>query len=199
MKNGLRKTFVQKRDGLPFHAIKEKSAVIIQKLLSLEEIQRAHIIFIYISFKGEVYTHGLIKSLITSKVVVVPIVTDIQKKTLLLSHLQNWSSVSPGSYGILEPRGEYIKEVPFEDIDVAVVPGVLFDTKCHRIGYGGGYFDRLLKRLTAIKIGLAFDTQIIEAIPWEKHDVPMNKIITDKRIIKCNTKVNNLSKTYKYS
>jgi len=199
MKNVLRKTFVQKRDALPSNVIKEKSAVIIQKLLSLEEIQRAQIIFFYISFKGEVYTHDLIKSLIQSKVVVVPIVTDTQKKTLLLSQLQNWSYVSPGSYGILEPRGEYIKEVPFGDIDVAVVPGVLFDKKCHRIGYGGGYFDRLLKRLTAIKIGLAFDTQIIEAIPQEKHDVPLDKIITDKRIIHCNDKTDNLSKTYKYS
>jgi 5-formyltetrahydrofolate cyclo-ligase len=199
MKNVLRKTFLQKRDAIPAQAVKEKSAVIIQKLLSLEEVQRAQIIFSYISFKSEVYTHGLIKSLIKSKVVVVPIVTDTQKKTLLLSQLQNWSYVSPGFYGILEPRKEYLKEVPYKDIDVAVVPGVLFDKKCHRIGYGGGYFDRLLKKLTAKKIGLAFDTQIIEAIPREKHDASMDKIITDKRIIQCNKKINNLSKTYKYS
>jgi 5-formyltetrahydrofolate cyclo-ligase len=188
MKNVLRKTFLQKRDTLPPQAIKEKSAVIIHKLMSLEEIRRAQIIFIYISFKGEVYTHDLIKSLIKSKVIVVPLVTDIHKKTLLLSQLQSWNHVSPGSYGILEPRQEYIQEVPFGDIDVAVVPGVLFDKKCQRIGYGGGYFDRLLKKATAIKIGLAFDTQIIKAIPQEKHDVSMDKIITDKRTIQCNKK-----------
>jgi len=199
MKNFLRKTFVQKRDTLPTQAIKEKSTKIIHKLLLLQEIQRAQIIFFYISFKGEVYTHDLIKSLIKSKVVVVPLVTDTKKKTLLLSQLQSWSHVSPGAYGILEPRQEYIKEVPYGDIDVALVPGILFDKKCHRIGYGGGYFDRLLKKLTAIKIGLAFDTQIIEAIPQAKHDVSMDKIITDTRTIRCEKKINGLSKTYKYS
>jgi 5-formyltetrahydrofolate cyclo-ligase len=188
MKNVLRKTFVQERDTLSAKTIKNKSAVIIHKLLLLEEIQRAQIIFFYISFKGEVYTHGLIKSLIKSKAVVVPLVTDTKKKTLLLSQLQSWSHLSPGSFGILEPREEYIKEVPYGDIEVAVVPGVLFDVRCHRIGYGGGYFDRLLKKLTAIKIGLAFDTQIIETIPQEKHDVSMDKIITDRRIIQCEKK-----------
>lgn len=190
MKNVLRKTFAQKRDTLPVQAIKDKSTKIIHKLLLLEEIKRAKIIFIYISFKGEVYTHDLIKSLINSKVVVVPRVTDTKKKTLLLSQLQSWSHLSPGAYGILEPRQEYIKELPYEDIDVAVVPGILFDKKCHRIGYGGGYFDRLLKSLTATKIGLAFDTQIIDAIPQAKHDVSMDKIITDKRTITCKKKAN---------
>ena len=80
MKNVLRKTFAQERDTLSAKTIKDKSAVIIHKLLLLEEIQRAQIIFFYISFKGEVYTHGLIKSLIKSKAVVVPLVTDTKKK-----------------------------------------------------------------------------------------------------------------------
>ena len=188
MKNLLRKTYAQRRDNLPAHVIKKKSEEIIHNLLLLEEIHRAKIIFIYISFKSEVCTHDLIKSLIKSKVVAVPLVADTKKKTLLLSQLQSWNHVSQGYYGILEPRQEHIKKVPYENIDVAVVPGVLFDKNCHRIGYGGGYFDRLLKKVAALKIGLAFDTQIIEDIPQEKYDVSMDKIITDKRTIICKKK-----------
>jgi len=78
------------------------------------------------------------------------------------------------------------------DIDLVIVPGVVFDKSGHRIGYGHGYYDRFLDNLekinkNAVKVGLAYDFQIADKVPIEKHDVPVDKIVTEKRIIRCNT------------
>ena len=80
----------------------------------------------------------------------------------------------------------YIREFNPDKLDLVIVPGIAFDKKGHRIGYGYGYYDRFLKTIKkkAVKIGLAFDFQLIESIPEEEHDVPMNIVVTDKEILR---------------
>ncbi len=84
-----------------------------------------------------------------------------------------------GAFGILEPADELPQADPRE-IDVALVPGLAFDAKCNRIGYGGCFYDGLLPRLRrdALKIGLAFDVQLVEEVPAEEHDVPLDWVVT---------------------
>lgn len=84
-----------------------------------------------------------------------------------------------GPYGILEPADE-LPVADSAEIDVALVPGVAFDTACNRIGYGGCFYDNLLPRLRpdALKIGLAFDVQLVEAVPAEEHDVALDFVVT---------------------
>jgi 5-formyltetrahydrofolate cyclo-ligase len=68
---------------------------------------------------------------------------------------------------------------------LVIVPGIAFDLRGHRIGYGNGYYDRLLKRIHAPSIGLAFDEQVVDFIPNKFHDVAVDKVVTEKRVIKC--------------
>jgi 5-formyltetrahydrofolate cyclo-ligase len=66
-----------------------------------------------------------------------------------------------------------------------IVPGIAFDKQGYRIGHGKGYYDRLLKNVSILKIGFAFNLQILEKIPSEKHDIKINKIITESEIMSC--------------
>lgn len=85
-----------------------------------------------------------------------------------------------GSYGILEPVGNVTDS---ESIDVCVVPGVMFDTSCHRLGRGGGYYDRFLSKLNCRKIGICADALLADSIPFEKTDVDVDIVVTEKRMV----------------
>ena len=90
-----------------------------------------------------------------------------------------------GKKGILEPKKEYYRLFPPEDIDLIIIPGVVFDLSGNRIGRGFGYYDNFLGKVcsSAEIIALAFEMQIVKKIPNDKNDIPVHKIITEKRII----------------
>lgn len=79
-----------------------------------------------------------------------------------------------GSYGILEPKPEDSTEVFAEDIDLIIVPAVAFTKECGRLGQGGGYYDRLLKKTGAFTVGVGYDFQLCESLPVEEHDMPLD-------------------------
>ena len=88
---------------------------------------------------------------------------------------------APNMRGIPEPDSDDV-EAP-ENIDVILVPLLVFDAQLNRLGYGGGYYDRFLKQYpAAIKIGLAFEEDKVEVIPSEEHDVVLDLIVTDKNV-----------------
>jgi 5-formyltetrahydrofolate cyclo-ligase len=125
------------------------------------------------------------ESLEIKKQVVVP-KTDRNKRTILCSALTKWDDLSAGAYKILEPKQECLNEVSPESIDLIIIPGIAFDYHGNRIGHGMGYYDRLLKKkINAHRLGLAFELQIVENIPTELHDVKVEKIVTEERIITC--------------
>jgi len=152
----------------------------------LDEFKEAKTILFYVSYDNEVYTHEMIKeSLEVKKQVVVP-KTDMNKRTILCSTLTKWDDLLAGAYNILEPRQECLNEVSPESIDLIIMPGIAFDCQGNRIGHGMGYYDRLLKKkMNAHRLGLAFEFQIVENIPTEPHDIKVEKIVTEKRIITC--------------
>jgi 5-formyltetrahydrofolate cyclo-ligase len=153
----------------------------------MNEYKESQVIFYYISYDNEVYTHDMIKnSLLEEKDIVVPF-SDKKTRTLILSKLDKWEDLEIGSYDILEPKKECMKKTSIDNIDLIIVPGVVFDKKGNRIGHGMGYIDNLLKDSNYRKhIGLSFELQLVDFIPKEKHDILVNKIITEKRIINCN-------------
>jgi len=181
-KNEIRKAFLKKRDSLTPFEIFKRSNKIITTLLSLKEFKEAKAIFLYISFGSEVNTHGLIRLLFGKKKVFVPVV-EKEKKEIFISELKEWRELSSGAYGILEPKKEYIRKGNVKEIEIAVVPGIAFDEDGYRIGYGGGYYDKILKKMNGIKIGIAYDFQILKRMPHENHDVKMDEIVTEKRIL----------------
>lgn len=103
----------------------------------------------------------------------------------LALHWSELEDLRPGYCGLLEPT-ENMVEAASEEIDVVLVPGVAFDSHGHRLGMGGGFYDRLLAGLPpgTVKIGLAFDEQIVEAVPREAHDVVLDAVVTPRRILR---------------
>ena len=185
MKVKLRRELIKLKNNLSKSELLEKSNIIKKRLFEMNEFKQASTILFYISYDNEVHTHNMIKeSMSNRKKIIVPI-TDKDNKKLLLSELKNWNDLSHGAYNILEPRKECIIEVSLDSIDLILVPGIGFDKHGHRIGHGGGYYDKLLENSTAQSIGLAFHLQILDKIYVEKHDVSIHKIITEKEIIYC--------------
>ena len=185
MKEEIRREIKEKRNSLSKSEILEKSNRIKKRLFEQAEFRKAQTILFYVSYGSEVYTHDMIKeSLSEGKNVVVPY-SDTEKRTLILSELHSWNELSVGSYNILEPKKENIKEVAIAMVDMILVPGVAFDVTGRRIGHGWGYYDKLLEKSNAPSIGLAFELQIVDAVPTEEHDVAVGKIITEKRTIIC--------------
>jgi 5-formyltetrahydrofolate cyclo-ligase len=186
MKKSLRRHLIKKRKNLSKNFVFENSKTIEEKLFGLVEFKQASTILFYVSYNNEVNTHQMIKKCLNNgKNVIVPI-SKKEDRSLILSKLNNWDDLKKGSYGILEPENDKIQEVPIDKIDLIIVPGVGFDESGSRIGHGKGYYDNLLKKSKNILcIGLAFEAQIEKYIPAERQDKPVNKIVTEKRIIHC--------------
>jgi 5-formyltetrahydrofolate cyclo-ligase len=104
----------------------------------------------------------------------------------LALHWAAEDELAPGYRGILEPP-EHSPEAALEDIGLVLVPGVAFDPACARLGMGGGFYDRLLPafRRGTVKVGLAFDQQIVEAVPHEGHDAVLDAVVTPTRVLRC--------------
>lgn len=155
------------------------SSKIIRRLEDNPHFYRAQTILFYCSQPHEVQTLELLKQLLQegTKQILVPKVVQNELKLYVLS---KWNQVQPGYQGILEPEGA--QAFDGEHIDFMLIPGVAFDQQKQRLGYGKAFYDRLLKRYTGLKCGLAFEFQVLPEIPHEIHDVPMDLILTEQNI-----------------
>ena len=181
-KHKLREEIRRRRASLPTYEVLEKSNRIVTRLKEMDDFINAGVIACYISFDNEVYTHGLIKQFIKSKDILVPVV---RGNEIFLSHIMDWKELKSGTYGILEPAGEFIRKRGYDEVELIIVPGIVFDKKGRRIGYGGGYYDRLLSSMDALKVALAYEFQIFDEIPEDEHDIRMDVIVTEERRIDC--------------
>jgi len=186
MKDKIRQELIKIRRNLSKNEVLEKSNKIKKRLYEINEFKQASNILLYISYNNEVYTHDMIKERMSNKKNMIVPISDRENRCLILSKLDNWDNLETGSYGILEPRKDKIKEYSIDKVDLVIVPGVGFDESGHRIGHGKGYYDDLLRNSTkASHIGLAFESQLVKKIPTEAHDLPVHKIVTEKRVIDC--------------
>ena len=188
MKEKIRKEIKEKREKITKEENRKKSKEIKGRLFGLPEYQDAETVLFYVSYDSEVFTHNIIKDALDDKIVAVPI-SNKKDNTLSLSILESWDDLVEGSYGILEPRKDCIKEISIDEIDLIIVPGVGFDENGNRLGHGKGYYDRLLEKTKKVSVGLAFELQIVKNIPTDRNDVPVDMIITEERIIKCLDKI----------
>ena len=110
--------------------------------------------------------------------------TNIEEKTMEAVEIQSLDNLVKDKYGILEPS-EDIEAVEKVELDLIILPGVVFDVNGGRIGYGGGYYDKYLQNLdeSIPKVALCYDFQVINKVPMEEHDIKADCIITEKRII----------------
>lgn len=163
---------------------RKKDKKIMDRLTRFASFEKAREFFMYLSHRGEVSTDTLLEKFFKKKKIIVP---KIQSKRICLFELQHPSKFQEGKFGIREPVFCILKRA-WHEIDVAIVPGIAFDMSGHRIGFGGGYFDRFLKKLDCTTIGLAYEWQIIDKVPTHPYDVPVDFIITEKRIINCSAR-----------
>jgi 5-formyltetrahydrofolate cyclo-ligase len=186
VKKDIRKRVLTIRDQIPLDIRAQKDFHIRGTIFSLPEFLSAKTILLYASFKSEVETLSLIReSLAMGKRVVLPKV-NAQNHALTLYEIKDMNELSPGYMGILEPELPDERSAVIEDIDLAIIPGAAFDLSGNRLGYGAGYYDNLLsgRRGSIPIIALAYDEQLVDAIPAEKHDVKIHMIVTDKRVIR---------------
>lgn len=190
----LRQQILEKRKAMTATERMEKQDGIVSGLLSLPQMQRAQTVFLYLDFRGEVSTDEILRwGWNQDKTMAIP-VTVIEKKRLIPVAIRSFDEVRPGAYGIREPIVSANTEkdpescaIPAESIDVVIVPGVAFDPRGGRLGYGGGYYDRFLPKLRTdvVKIGLAFELQVVDQVPVEEHDIHLDFLVTEKRVIDC--------------
>ncbi|MEW6713743.1 MAG: 5-formyltetrahydrofolate cyclo-ligase [Nitrospirota bacterium] len=194
MKKSLRESLLAKRDNITGEDKKAKDSVIRKRLFSLEYFKDAKTILFYASFRSEVDTLKAIQNTLKLKKRVALPVVDTEHKQLKLYEVHDISELSTGYMGIPEPVPSRTRSMGLNEIDIEIIPGIGFDLKGNRLGYGAGYYDKLLshksKRLSKTKgrittIALAFEEQIAEKIPSEPHDIRVDLIVTDKRVINC--------------
>ena len=183
-KEELRNEMLQLRANQKEPERKEKSKKIIETLSKIKEFKEAKNIAVYLSLPEEVHTIEFTEKLLHNYFVHVPFINE--KKELELSRIENFDNLEIAEYGVLTPKNK--KHSNKGLIDLIIVPGLVFDEKGNRIGYGKGFFDKLLSKLNkkTLKIGLCFDFQIKKEIPAFAHDQKMDLIISEKRIIKNN-------------
>ena len=181
----IRERMHKQRNSLSFEEVREKSKKIKDTLFSLSYIKESNKIMTYVSFKNEVSTIDIINELLKmGKEIIVPI-CDTKDYTLIPSRILSMDELSVSYFGIMEPKEPFIRPVEPKDIDVILVPGLAFDRNRNRLGHGKGFYDRFLRGVKddAIKIALAYDFQILDSIPAEDWDIPMDLIITNKGIV----------------
>lgn len=139
-------------------------------------------ILMYHSLPDEVYTHAFLHKWGKRKKFYLPRVNGVNLEILPYDEQR----LELGSFHIEEPTGE--NTVNADDIELIIVPAVAFDRKGGRLGRGKGFYDRLLADTKATTIGIGYDFQLIENVPVEKHDIPMNMVVTQTSVILCRPK-----------
>jgi len=178
-KNDIREHILEKKKRLDKEEVVEKGNIVKEKLFSLEEYKKAKTVMFFVSFGKEIYTHDMVDEALKHKKVIVPKIVEFE---LFPCVINDFSEMQPGKYRILEPVDMH--RIDPAGIDVVLVPGIAFDKRGYRIGFGKGYYDSFLKGLNALKIGLCMDFQIIDKIPNDEWDVKMDMVVSEKRIIR---------------
>ncbi len=182
-KNRLRRDLLEKRRNLPQSLRQEKSALILEALLSEKVFSDALSVALYFPVNGEVDTREIFKKCV-----------DLEKKVffpktlgsdLVFLRTENIEELTPGAFAIPEPPAD-AERARGDELDLILVPGVAFDFSGNRIGYGKGFYDRFLKDIPRqMRFGLAYRFQVLESVPSGETDVKTGRIITEDGTIDC--------------
>ncbi|QUH25676.1 5-formyltetrahydrofolate cyclo-ligase [Serpentinicella alkaliphila] len=189
MKKEIRNKIINNRSNLTEIEIIEKSNIIFRKLKEIDIYKNASNVMLYISFNNEVLTKPIIEDLFqANKRVFIPVTISETKELIVSELLSIEGDLEIGNFGVLEPKKNCLRPFSPHELDLIIVPGVAFDPRGYRIGYGAGYYDRFLPQVpnNVPKASIAFDLQIIDFVPSETYDMPVEYIITENRTIKCN-------------
>lgn len=181
-KKTLRSQLLEIRNNISETDRINKSKIIIDKLMATHEYKNATNIMAFASFGTEVNTHDFIKTALSSgKRIILPISIK-EDRSLFLQEITNFDELKPSTYGILEPEKK--ENFDRKKLDLVIVPGVAFDHRGFRMGYGGGYYDRFLSSLdkrTKI-VAINFEELYVYRVIISRFDMKVPVLITDRKI-----------------
>lgn len=153
------------------------AAAVFSRLETTAAFQLAEKILMYHSLPDELDTRAFLQKWKNRKKFFLPRVNGVNLELLPFDETR----LEIGSFHIEEPSGKDVH--PVDEIELIIVPGVAFDKKGRRLGRGKGFYDRLLSTASATKIGVGYEFQLYEELPAEKHDVPMDMVLTEQTTI----------------
>ena len=173
VKKEVRKQIRELKKRFSLEEKKRMSESVWAKVEQDEYFREARIVFAYWSMEDEVFTHDFICKWAGQKTILLPCV---RGEDLDIRYFEGTDRLCPGEgFAIPEPVGNLFTNL--EQIDLMIVPGVAFDLKGNRLGRGKGYYDKILSRTKAYKVGVCFDFQLIAQVPVEEHDVRMDQVV----------------------
>lgn len=176
LKAELRHLIRQRKQAFSRQQLEEWSLDIMGRLKEEPHFRQANTILLYHALPDEVNTSSLLDEL-KDKTILLPRV--VNEEEMELRYYTGRQDLQTGAFGIMEPCGEPFTE--YQQIDVAVIPGMAFDETGHRLGRGRGYYDRFLSRVPYLyKIGLCFHFQLMGNVPTDENDIPMDLVISGK-------------------
>jgi 5-formyltetrahydrofolate cyclo-ligase len=183
-KTKLRQHFCTLRECLPPDQIDAASAALCQRLATWPVLREAKRVLAYLAFRNEPSLDALFALL--------PHISWLVPRTvrsnLMTIHPYDPTRLVRHRFGMLEPAANQPVVEP-ATIDVVLVPGVAFDWHGGRLGFGGGYYDRFLPTTPAVRVGIAFDECVADALPCGEHDQHMDWVATPSEIVRCTHKV----------
>lgn len=186
-KKRLRHEILSIRNAMPKQERQGKSGQIMNTVYSMEVYRAADVILAYADYQSEVMTLALIENaLIEGKKVFCPKVMGDDMDFYRINSLEE---LVPGYKGIREPVSgrDFLGGANAFGRPLALMPGVAFDKDCHRLGYGKGFYDRYMTRLSekgidAYKLGLGYECQMVHEVPYEAHDIKLDMVVTENNV-----------------
>jgi 5-formyltetrahydrofolate cyclo-ligase len=176
----IRDIFLSLRRLMPPEEKQKADRIICDKVMAIQEWQKADTVCLYMSTTEEVDTKPLLAAALTEKKQVV--FPRVEHERLVLHQIRSIKDFTRGAYHIFEPK-KTTGIIDPKSIDLYIVPGVVFDRNGYRLGWGKGYYDKLLSGIDAPKVGFAYACQVIAELPHTSYDVPMTMVVTEKENI----------------
>lgn len=174
-KKELRKKYTKVRADIEDKEGKDR--LIRENLRELDIYKKAKSVFVFISYKSEVDTRGIIEDILADgKKLLVPLV---KGKEMIAVEVKGIDDLEPNKMGILEPKsGDEVT-----DVDLTITPGLAFDKDGFRLGYGGGYYDKFFAKVDTIRMGIGYSDQYVESLVHEDYDKALEYLLTEEGLI----------------
>lgn len=182
-KSNLRQQAKEFRLGLNKEMVERSSTLACELIISTNEFMQAKTILIYYPIKNEISPLPLIAvAHKMGKSVAFPVCNNTNH-SLIFKKANGVADLSKTSFGLYEPKEECQEIVEIDESTICIVPALAFSKGGHRLGYGKGYYDRFLKNFIGKTIGLSYSALLLENIPNEEHDIPLDIIITESEVL----------------
>ncbi len=177
----LRRKVKKIRENLSREELSSMSGVIQKKIESLGQFQAAHAVFLYMDLPGEVQMRGLIEACLRAgKKVAVP---RVEGREMRFYRIESFDHLVQGKMDILEPDPGNCPCLDEEEDALMILPGLAFDRSLHRVGYGGGFYDRYLEEHRKhMTVAVAFECQVFDGVPSDERDICPRMLVTEKEI-----------------